>query len=55
MKTQPDDSMGAGKYGLVLDIIEHPDKYTSEQLAEILTDPETREILPIFSARLIPP
>lgn len=44
MKTQPDDSMGAGKYGLVLDIIEHPDRYTSEQLAEILTDPETREI-----------
>ena len=32
------------KYQLVLDIIEHPAKYTEERLAEILSDPETREI-----------
>ena len=32
------------KYELVLDIVEHPEKYTSEQLAEIMSDPETREI-----------
>lgn len=32
------------KYALVLDIIEHPEKYTSEQLAEIMSEPETREI-----------
>ena len=32
------------KYELVLDIIEHPDKYTSEQLQEIMSDPETRKI-----------
>lgn len=32
------------KYELVLDIAEHPEKYTPEQLAEILSDPETREI-----------
>ena len=32
------------KYELVLDIVEHPEKYTSEQLAEIMSEPETREI-----------
>ncbi len=32
------------KYDLVLDIIEHPEKYTSEQLAEIMSEPETRKI-----------
>lgn len=32
------------KYELVLDIVEHPEKYTSEQLAEIMSDSETREI-----------
>lgn len=32
------------KYELVLDIIEHPDNYTSRELAEIMADPETREI-----------
>lgn len=32
------------KYNLVLDIVEHPEKYTSGQLAEIMSDPETREI-----------
>lgn len=32
------------KYDLVLDIIEHPEKYTSEQLTEILSEPETRDI-----------
>ena len=32
------------KYELVLDIVEHPEKYTSGQLAEIMSDQETREI-----------
>lgn len=32
------------KYELVLDIIGHPEKYTAERLAEIMSDPETREI-----------
>ena len=32
------------KYELVLDIVEHPEKYTSEQLAEIMSDPDTKEI-----------
>lgn len=32
------------KYELVLGIIEHPDEYTPQQLAEILSDPEAREI-----------
>ena len=32
------------KYELVLDIIEHPDNYTEEQLREILSDPEAKEI-----------
>ena len=31
------------KYDLVLDIIRHPENYTSEQLAEIMSDSETRE------------
>ncbi len=37
------------KYELVLDIVEHPEKYTSEQLAEIMSDPETREIYNLLS------
>ncbi len=32
------------KHELVLDIVEHPEKYTSDQLAEVLSDPETKEI-----------
>lgn len=32
------------KYDIVLDLIEHPAKYTSERIAEILSDPEAREI-----------
>ena len=32
------------KYDLVLDMIEHLENYTSEQLAELLAEPETREI-----------
>ena len=36
--------MKMDKYELVLDIVEHSDNYTSEQLAEILSDPETEEI-----------
>lgn len=32
------------KCDLVLDIIDHPDRYTSEQLKNVLSDPETAEI-----------
>lgn len=32
------------RYDLVLDIVEHPEKYTSEQLTEIMSEPETRDI-----------
>lgn len=32
------------KYDIVLDLIEHPAKYTPEMIAEILSDPEVREI-----------
>lgn len=32
------------KYDLVLDIIEHPEKYTAGQLREIMADDETKEI-----------
>lgn len=32
------------KYDIVLDIIGHPEKYSEEQLSELLADPETKEI-----------
>lgn len=32
------------RYDIVLDIMEHPEKYTSTQLKEILSDQETRDI-----------
>lgn len=32
------------KYDIVLDLVEHPVKYTPEKIAEILSDPEAREI-----------
>lgn len=32
------------KYELVFDIIEHPEKYTTDSLNKIMSDPETREI-----------
>ena len=32
------------KYDIVLDLIKYPDKYVPERIAEILSDPETREI-----------
>lgn len=32
------------KYELVFDLIEHPEKYTAEQMDEILSHPETKEI-----------
>lgn len=32
------------EYNKVLDLIEHPDNYTSEQISDILSDPEAREI-----------
>ena len=37
------------KYELVLDIMEHPGNYTSDRLAEILSDSEIREIYNILS------
>lgn len=32
------------KYQIVLDIMEHPERYAPERLREIMSDPETREI-----------
>lgn len=32
------------KYDIVFDLVEHPDRYSREQMTEILSDPETREI-----------
>ena len=32
------------KYDIVLDLVEHPDKYLPERIAEILSDPEARKI-----------
>lgn len=37
------------KYEIVLDIIEHPDRYTPQELEEILSDPETMEIYRLLS------
>lgn len=36
------------KYDIVLDIIEHPDKYSGHQVEEILSDHETKEIYRIL-------
>lgn len=36
------------KYDLVLDLTAHPEKYTSRELSEILSDPEVREIYDIM-------
>ncbi len=36
------------KYDKVLDMIEHPDKYSADQLHSLLADPETREIYNIL-------
>ena len=44
MNSNLDDPKGAGKYALVLDIIEHPERYTEEKLNEIFSDSESREI-----------
>lgn len=32
------------RYELVLEVIEHPEKYSADRLSEILSDPETKEI-----------
>ena len=44
MNIKLDDPAGVNKYDLVLDIIEHPEKYKSDRLTEIMSDPETAEI-----------
>ncbi|MDE7125020.1 MAG: DUF4974 domain-containing protein [Muribaculaceae bacterium] len=44
MNSLSDSPKSIEKYDLVLDTIEHPDKYTVESLNEILSDPEAREI-----------
>ena len=36
------------KYEIVLDMIEHPDKYSLQELDTILSDPETRDIYQIL-------
>lgn len=40
------------KYKLVLDIIEHPDKYSSEKLQTILSDPKTKELYNLLCKRI---
>ena len=32
------------RYELVLEIIEHPEKYSADRLSEIFSDPETKKI-----------
>lgn len=44
MKIRPEDPKEVNKYDLVLDIVEHPEKYPADRLREILSDSETREI-----------
>ena len=44
MNSNLDDPKGTGTYALVLDIIEHPERYTEEKLNEIFSDSESREI-----------
>lgn len=36
------------KFTIVLDLIEHPDNYSTAQLHELLSDPETREIYTVL-------
>lgn len=48
MKSNLDDNKNVCKYDLVLNIIEHPDRYTSEELAAILADKDTCEIYNLF-------
>ena len=36
------------KYEIVLDMIEHPDKYSLQKWETILSDPETRDIYQIL-------
>lgn len=36
--------MDKDKYEIVLDIVEHPDRYTAEQIRDIMSNPETRDI-----------
>lgn len=40
--------MDMDKYEIVLDMIEHPDKYSLQELDTILSDPETRDIYQIL-------
>lgn len=44
MNLKLNDHGDAGRYDLVLDVIEHPDRYSADRIAEIMSDPETREI-----------
>ena len=37
------------KYDIVLDLVEHPDRYTPEQTAQVLSEPEVREICNLLS------
>ena len=37
------------KYDIVLDLVEHPDRYTPEQTAQVLSEPEVREIYNLLS------
>lgn len=49
MNHQFNDQGARDSYDLVLDIINDPDKYSAEQLQELLSDPEIREIYELLS------
>lgn len=49
MKPQTNEPKDVNKYDLVFKIIDHPENYTDEQLKEILSDKEAREIYNLLS------
>lgn len=44
MNTNPNEISTDNRYDLVTDIIEHPERYDSEELTRIMSDPEIRDI-----------
>ncbi len=44
MNSNPNDFTTDSRYDLVIDIAQHPERYDSDQLAQIMSDPETREL-----------
>lgn len=48
MKHNLNETQSGDKYSTVLDLIEHPERYTPEMSAKLLADPDTREIYNIL-------